>query len=185
VVLAMAATGESAEFARLVRAQLPGADRLAGFLLGDAAEAEDAIQDAMEKAWFAWAEAPRSGRFGAWSTGSSPTSATTDCASRGKHRVLRLRPITIAGQQCSADAVPRRPAVARAMNPRSRLDSEPPARSTDRRLGSASGRGAMSLTDRRSVGGLPPVTGSRSEAPYAIALALRQQLDRRPETVRQ
>jgi RNA polymerase sigma-70 factor (ECF subfamily) len=64
--LAMTASGEAAEFARLVRAQLPGAYRLAGFLLGDAAEAEDAIQDAMEKARLAWPKLRDPARFGAW-----------------------------------------------------------------------------------------------------------------------
>jgi DNA-directed RNA polymerase specialized sigma24 family protein len=99
VELAMTATGEAAEFARLVRAQLPGAYRLAGFLLGDAAEAEDAIQDAMEKAWLAWPKLRDPDRFGAWFDRIVANVCHDRLRSRGKHRVLQLDE-TIAGHSC-------------------------------------------------------------------------------------
>lgn len=41
-------------FTTLVRTELDRAYRLAGLLLGDAAEAEDATQDALVRAWLAW-----------------------------------------------------------------------------------------------------------------------------------
>ncbi len=69
VELAITASREAAEFARLVRAQLPGAYRLAGFLLGDEAEAED--------------------RFGAWIDRIVANVCHDRLRSRGKHRVLR------------------------------------------------------------------------------------------------
>lgn len=53
-------------FVRLVRPELPGAYRLAGFLLRDAVDAEDATQDALEKAWQAWPKLRETDRFGAW-----------------------------------------------------------------------------------------------------------------------
>ena len=96
VGLAMTASGEAAEFARLVRAQLPGAYRLAGFLLGDEAEAEDAIQDAMEKAWLAWPKLLDSDRFVAWFDRIVANVCHDRLRSRGKHRVLQLDE-TIAG----------------------------------------------------------------------------------------
>jgi RNA polymerase sigma-70 factor (ECF subfamily) len=94
--LAMKATAPAAEFARLVRAQLPGAYRLAGFLLGDAAEAEDAIQDAMEKAWLAWPKLRDSDRFGAWFDRIVANVCHDRLRSRRNHRVLQLDE-TIAG----------------------------------------------------------------------------------------
>jgi RNA polymerase sigma factor (sigma-70 family) len=61
-----ARTGEGSEFVRLLDPHLAGAYRLAGYLLGDAAEAEDAIQEALEKAWLAWPKLRDPDRFGAW-----------------------------------------------------------------------------------------------------------------------
>ncbi len=63
--------------------ELERAYRLAGFLLGDAREAEDATQDALGRAWTqrtssGTARMPRPG-----STGSSSTSAATACAGGG------------------------------------------------------------------------------------------------------
>jgi RNA polymerase sigma factor (sigma-70 family) len=66
VALTMPAVGEATEFVRLVQPELPGAYRLAGFLLRDAMEAEDATQDALEKAWQAWPKLRDADRFGAW-----------------------------------------------------------------------------------------------------------------------
>jgi RNA polymerase sigma-70 factor (ECF subfamily) len=57
---------EAATFLRLVQPEIPGAYRLAGYLLGDVFEAEDATQDALEKAWQAWPGLRQSGSFGAW-----------------------------------------------------------------------------------------------------------------------
>src|ERR1035437_5351790 len=42
------------EFVRLAARHLDGAYKLAGYLLGDAAEAEDAMQEALTRAWRAW-----------------------------------------------------------------------------------------------------------------------------------
>ena len=57
---------EATEFLALVRPCLTGAYRLAGFLLCDAGEAEDAVQDALERAWNAWPRLRDRASFGAW-----------------------------------------------------------------------------------------------------------------------
>jgi RNA polymerase sigma-70 factor (ECF subfamily) len=66
VALTMPAAGEAADFVRLVRLELPGAYRLAGYLLRDATDAEDATQEALAKAWQAWPRLRQTDRFGAW-----------------------------------------------------------------------------------------------------------------------
>ncbi len=53
-------------FARLVAQELAGAYRTATVLLGDAAEAEDATQDALVRAWQRWDRLRDPGRAGAW-----------------------------------------------------------------------------------------------------------------------
>ncbi|MGD0019819.1 MAG: sigma-70 family RNA polymerase sigma factor [Candidatus Limnocylindrales bacterium] len=66
VALTGPVAGDAAEFIRLIRGELPGAYRLAGYLLGDATEAEDATQEALEKAWHAWPKLRERDRAGAW-----------------------------------------------------------------------------------------------------------------------
>ncbi|MFI5258387.1 MAG: RNA polymerase sigma factor [Candidatus Limnocylindrales bacterium] len=62
----MPAADDAADFVRLVQPELPGAYRLAGYLLRNAAEAEDATQDALEKAWQGWPKLREPDRFAAW-----------------------------------------------------------------------------------------------------------------------
>jgi RNA polymerase sigma factor (sigma-70 family) len=58
--------GDAEEFLRFARPALTGAYRLAGFLLRDATEAEDAVQDSLERAWQAWPSLRRTDRFDPW-----------------------------------------------------------------------------------------------------------------------
>ena len=60
------AVDDAAEFVRLVGAELSGAYSLAGYLLRDAIEAEDAAQEALEKAWHAWPKLRDRDRAAAW-----------------------------------------------------------------------------------------------------------------------
>jgi RNA polymerase sigma-70 factor, ECF subfamily len=53
-------------FARLVSSELAGAYRTASVLLGNAAEAEDATQDALVRAWQRWDHLRDDERAGAW-----------------------------------------------------------------------------------------------------------------------
>ena len=66
VALTMPAEEGAAAFVRLVKPELPGAYRLAGYLLRDATEAEDAAQEAIAKAWESWAKLRDEDRFAAW-----------------------------------------------------------------------------------------------------------------------
>jgi RNA polymerase sigma-70 factor (ECF subfamily) len=58
--------GEAEEFLRFARPALSGAYRLAGYLLRDATEAEDAVQDSLERAWQAWPRLRQTDRFDPW-----------------------------------------------------------------------------------------------------------------------
>jgi RNA polymerase sigma-70 factor (ECF subfamily) len=66
VALTESNAGEASAFLRLVQPEIAGAYRLAGYLLGDAGEAEDATQDALEKAWQAWPRLRQTDSVGAW-----------------------------------------------------------------------------------------------------------------------
>ena len=54
------------EFAAALSNELPGAYRLAGYMLVDAAEAQDAVQDASVRAWRAWAQLREKDKFHSW-----------------------------------------------------------------------------------------------------------------------
>jgi RNA polymerase sigma factor (sigma-70 family) len=60
------AADDAAEFVRLLEPALAGGYRLAGYLLGNAIEAEDASQEALEKAWRAWRNLRDRDRAEAW-----------------------------------------------------------------------------------------------------------------------
>jgi len=62
----MLADEGGATFIELVRLELPGAYRLAGYLLRDASEAEDAAQEAIVKAWESWPRRRDTDSFPAW-----------------------------------------------------------------------------------------------------------------------
>jgi RNA polymerase sigma-70 factor (ECF subfamily) len=54
------------EFVRLAGRHLDGAYKLAGYLLGDAGEAEDAVQEALVRAWRAWPRLRDPDSVGPW-----------------------------------------------------------------------------------------------------------------------
>jgi RNA polymerase sigma-70 factor (ECF subfamily) len=54
------------EFATALADELPGAYRLAGYMLADASEAQDAVQDASVRAWRAWAQLREREKFHSW-----------------------------------------------------------------------------------------------------------------------
>lgn len=53
-------------FLRLAEQELPATYRIAAFLLGDAQEAQDALQEALLRAWTAWPGMREHHRFAAW-----------------------------------------------------------------------------------------------------------------------
>jgi RNA polymerase sigma factor (sigma-70 family) len=74
-------------FVRLADRQLRSAYRLAGYLLGDASEAEDAVQDAVERAWKGWPRLREESSFGPW----FERILVNVCRDRGTRR-SRIRP---------------------------------------------------------------------------------------------
>ena len=90
-----------------VRAAMAAADdgyRLAGYLLGDAAEAHDALQDALMKAWQGWSSLRDPDRFGAW----FERILVNVCRDRmRRHRTLRMVTLDSVGE-FEADDVFRR-----------------------------------------------------------------------------
>jgi RNA polymerase sigma-70 factor (ECF subfamily) len=54
------------EFVRLASRHLDGAYKLAGYILGDAGEAEDALQEALIRAWRAWPKLRSPDSVGPW-----------------------------------------------------------------------------------------------------------------------
>jgi RNA polymerase sigma factor (sigma-70 family) len=61
-----AGPGASDSYVSAARANLDDAYRLAGYLLGDATEAQDVVQEALVKAWRNWAGLRDVGAFRPW-----------------------------------------------------------------------------------------------------------------------
>ena len=90
----------SAEYVRAARAKADDAYRLAGYLLGDADEAQDAVQEALIKAWRNWSSLRDPERFGAW----FDRILVNVCRDRmRRHRTLRMVELEAAGEVESAD----------------------------------------------------------------------------------
>jgi RNA polymerase sigma-70 factor (ECF subfamily) len=106
VLLAQPESREMA-FRRLTEARLERAYRLATIVLGDVAEAEDAVQDAAERAWQRWAQLRDAERFDAW------FDRILVHACRDRMRSRRLAPVTLhtlpeaPGQDLATDFVVR------------------------------------------------------------------------------
>jgi RNA polymerase sigma factor (sigma-70 family) len=119
------ATGAQLEreraFARLVDRELASAYRTASLLLRDPAEAEDATQDALERAWQRWDQLRDPDRAGAW----FGRILVNTC--RDRMRAPRRSPVRWIGEPSTPDAaagVAERDAMDRAladMNPDQRI----------------------------------------------------------------
>jgi RNA polymerase sigma-70 factor (ECF subfamily) len=83
--------GESTtRFLRLADRQLRPAYRLAGYLLGSSDEAEDAVQEAILRAWRSWPNLREEDRFAAW----FEQIVANVCRDRGQRR-SRLRALPL------------------------------------------------------------------------------------------
>ena len=95
-----ASESASAEYVRAALAASDGAYHLAGYLLCDAEEAQDAVQEALIKAWRNWSSLRDPERFGAW----FDRILVNVCRDRmRRHRSLRMVELDAAGEVESAD----------------------------------------------------------------------------------
>jgi RNA polymerase sigma-70 factor (ECF subfamily) len=93
--------GASLDYVRAARAEVHDAYRLAGYILGDATEAQDAVQDALIKAWRSWPSLRQPEAFGPW----FERIVVNVCRDRlRRHRTLRMVDLEAAGEVESADA---------------------------------------------------------------------------------
>jgi len=82
------------EYGVVARANLANGYRLAGYLLGDAAEAQDAVQEALIKAWRGWEGLRDHERFGPW----FDRIVLNVCRDRmRRHRTIRMVELEAAG----------------------------------------------------------------------------------------
>jgi RNA polymerase sigma-70 factor (ECF subfamily) len=100
VALAERAKREEA-FARLVARELPAAYRTAALLLGDPFEAEDAIQDALERAWLRWDQLREQDQAGAWFGRILVNGCRDRLRARGRPSVRWIAGSTTVDQQAS------------------------------------------------------------------------------------
>ena len=90
----------AAEYVRAARRGVGGAYRLAGYLLGDATEAQDAVQDALVKAWRSWSTLRDPEAFEPW----FDRIVVNVCRDRmRRHRTLRMVQLDAAGEVESSD----------------------------------------------------------------------------------
>jgi RNA polymerase sigma-70 factor (ECF subfamily) len=95
-----ALTDASFDYVRVARAEVDGAYRLAGYLLGDATEAQDAVQDALVKAWRCWPSLRDPDAFEPWFN----RIVVNVCRDRmRRHRTLRMVDLEDAGEVESSD----------------------------------------------------------------------------------
>jgi RNA polymerase sigma-70 factor (ECF subfamily) len=93
-------TEASFDYVRAARAEVDDAYRLAGYLLGDATEAQDAVQDALVKAWRCWPSLRDQDAFEPWFN----RIVVNVCRDRmRRHRTLRMVDLEDAGEVESAD----------------------------------------------------------------------------------
>jgi RNA polymerase sigma-70 factor (ECF subfamily) len=95
-----ALSGAAFDYVRAARAEAADAYRLAGYLLGDATEAQDAVQDALIKAWRGWPKLRDPDAFGPW----FERIVVNVCRDRmRRHRTLRMVELDAASDIESAD----------------------------------------------------------------------------------
>ena len=83
------------EFATVLAAQMSGAYRLAGYLLADAAEAQDAVQEACVRAWRAWPRLRERDRFHAWFNQILFNVCRTRLRQRANHRTVDIDEVDV------------------------------------------------------------------------------------------
>jgi RNA polymerase sigma-70 factor (ECF subfamily) len=101
VTKATATEGAATDYVRAARNGVPAAYRLAGYILGDACEAQDAVQDALVKAWQNWSSLREIDAFGPW----FDRIVVNVCRDRlRRHRTIRMVELEAAGDVEDDDA---------------------------------------------------------------------------------
>ena len=84
-------------FADALAAELQGAYRLAGYLLADAAEAQDAVQEASVRAWRAWANLRERDKFHSWFSQILVNVCRTRLHKRSRQRTVDVEEVDLEG----------------------------------------------------------------------------------------
>jgi RNA polymerase sigma-70 factor (ECF subfamily) len=84
-------------FADLLSAELNGAYRLAGYILADAAEAQDAVQEASLRAWRAWANLREREKFHSWFSQILVNVCRTRLHKRSRQRTVDVDDVDLEG----------------------------------------------------------------------------------------
>ncbi len=90
-------TAVDSVFAEFLAAELPGAYRLAGYLLADSAEAQDAVQEASVRAWRAWAKLREREKFHSWFNQILVNVCRTRLHKRSRHRTVDVDDVDLEG----------------------------------------------------------------------------------------
>jgi len=84
-------------FAESLAGELSGAYRLAGYLLADAAEAQDAVQEASVRAWRAWANLRERDKFHSWFSQILVNVCRTRLHKRSRQRAVDVDEVDLEG----------------------------------------------------------------------------------------
>jgi RNA polymerase sigma-70 factor (ECF subfamily) len=103
------------EFAEALSDELSGAYRLAGYLLADSAEAQDAVQEASVRAWRAWSNLRERDKFHSWFSQILVNVCRTKLSKRSRQRTLDVDEIDLEGADPFRSALAR-DAVGRALS---------------------------------------------------------------------
>jgi RNA polymerase sigma-70 factor (ECF subfamily) len=102
-------------FAAALDAELGMAYRLAGYMLADAAEAQDAVQEASVRAWRGWPKLRQRDRFRAWFSQILVNVCRTKLRHQARHRALDIDEVDVEGSDPFRSALAR-DAVGRALS---------------------------------------------------------------------
>ena len=86
-----------ADFAAALTDELNGSYRLAGYLLADAAEAQDAVQEASVRAWRGWNNLREQDKFHSWFNQILVNVCRTRLRQRSRHRAVDVNEVDLEG----------------------------------------------------------------------------------------
>jgi RNA polymerase sigma-70 factor, ECF subfamily len=103
------------QFAEVLSGELSGAYRLAGYLLADASEAQDAVQEASVRAWRGWPNLREQEKFHSWFSQILVNVCRTRLSKRSRQRTLDVDDFDLEGNDPFRSALAR-DAVGRALS---------------------------------------------------------------------